>query len=99
MCGTRTHLSRRLTVPGLKRAARPPDYRFEALTLLLANELSRDPSKSTGEAPESSRSKPRTFMGSLTLHKSANYDSAEGICRKIYQFARDCPMTDTPRAC
>ncbi len=45
------------------------------------------------------RSKLRTFMGSLTLHKSANYDSAEGICRKIYQFVRDCPTTDTPCAC
>jgi hypothetical protein len=31
----------------------------------------------------------RTFRDSLTLHKSANYDSAEGICRKIYQFTRD----------
>jgi len=42
---------------------------------------------------------PRTFVGSLTLHKSANYDSGQGICRKIYQFVRDCPTTDTPRAC
>ncbi len=35
----------------------------------------------------------RTFRDSLTLHKTANYDSGEGICSKIYQYARDRPVS------